>query len=68
MGIAIDPDFLLIQKMRMGDDKAIETFVRKYYPSILKYCQTHVSDHSYAEDLTQDTTVEIGRASCRERV
>ncbi|MCI8375530.1 MAG: hypothetical protein HFI29_08855 [Lachnospiraceae bacterium] len=22
---------------------------------ILKYCQTHVSDQGYAEDLTQDT-------------
>lgn len=62
MGIAIDPDFLLIQKMRMGDDKAIETFVRKYYPSILKYCQTHVSDHSYAEALTQDTFARFFRS------
>lgn len=55
MSIAVDPDFLLIQKMRMGNEQAVEVFVRKYYPSILKYCQTHVSDCGYAEDLTQDT-------------
>ena len=55
MGIAIDTDFPLIRKMRMGDEQAIEAFVRKYYPSILKYCQTHVTDQGHAEDLTQDT-------------
>lgn len=62
MGIAIDPDFLLIQKMRMGDDKAIEAFVKKYYPDILKYCQTHVSDRGHAEDLTQDTFARFFRS------
>lgn len=51
----MDSDFLLIQKMKNGDDQAIDTFVRKYYPAILKYCHLHISDRDYAEDLTQDT-------------
>ncbi len=55
MSIDVDLDFLLVQKMRMGDEEAFEDFIKKYYPQILKYCRTHVNDHGYAEDLTQET-------------
>lgn len=48
-------DFLLIQKMRCGDENAFDVFVHKYYEEILKYCNYHCSDTSYAEDLTQET-------------
>lgn len=55
MGIDADEDFLLVQKMRMGDEKAFESFVTKYYPAILKYCQIHIRDYGYAQDMTQET-------------
>ena len=32
----MDSDFLLLHRMRNGDDQAIEDFVRKYYPMILR--------------------------------
>lgn len=51
----MDLDFLLLQKMRMGDEKAMEDFVAKYYPKILKYCQVHIHDHGYAEDMAQES-------------
>ena len=51
----MDADFLLLHRMRHGDDQAIEDFVRKYYPMILQYCQLHIQDLGYAEDLTQET-------------
>ena len=51
----MDRDFLLVQKMRMGVEKAFEIFVEKYYPRILSYCQVHIGDHGYAEDMTQET-------------
>ena len=51
----MDVDFLLIRKMKQGDDAAFDTFVRKYYDDILKYCSYHCSDAEYAEDLTQET-------------
>ena len=51
----MDADFLLLHWMRNGDDQAIENFVRKYYPLILRYCQLHIQDLGYAEDLTQET-------------
>ncbi len=57
----MDADFLLIQKMRMGDEHAVDTFVNKYYPRILRYCQTHIADQTYAEDLTQETFIHFFR-------
>lgn len=50
----MDSDFLLIHRMKNGDDTAIETFVRKYYPVILRYCHLRIKDQSYAEDATQE--------------
>ena len=50
----MENDFLLIRRMKSGDDTAIETFVRKYYPSILRYCYLHMKDKNYAEDVTQE--------------
>ena len=51
----MDSDFLLICRMKNGDEQAIDTFVRKYYPSILRYCHLHIHDPGYAEDTTQET-------------
>lgn len=50
----MDPDLRLLQRMNRGDDEAIETFVRKYYPQILKYCHYHLRDTHYAEDAAQE--------------
>lgn len=50
-------DFLLIQKMKQGDDEAFDLFVRKYYDDILKYCAYHCYNSGYAEDLVQETFV-----------
>lgn len=51
----MDADFLLLHRMRNGDEQAIEEFVRRYYPMILRYCHLHVWDTGDAEDLTQET-------------
>ena len=51
----MDADFFLLHRMKHGDDQAIEDFVRKYYPMILRYCHLHIQDTGYAEDLTQET-------------
>ncbi len=51
----MDIDFLLVKKMRLGDETAIETFVSKYYPQILRYCRMHINDYGYAEDMAQET-------------
>lgn len=51
----MDSDFLLIQKMKIGDEQAIDAFVHKYYPLILQYCRLHIRDYGHAEDVTQET-------------
>lgn len=51
----MDADYLLLLKMKNGDDQSIEIFVRKYYPQILRYCRLHVPDPGHSEDLTQET-------------
>lgn len=67
----MDADYLLILRMKNGDDRAIEEFVGKYYPMILRYCHLHVRDQDYAEDMTQETfsrffrTLRQYRAFCR---
>ena len=50
-------DFLLIRKMKQGDDEAFDIFVHKYYQDILSYCHYHCPDRTYAEDLAQETFV-----------
>ncbi len=50
----MDSDWILIFKMRQGNDAAWEQFVRKYYGDILKYCFFHCQDKDSAEDLTQE--------------
>ncbi len=57
----MDADFMLIHRMKNGDDTAIETFVRKYYPMILRYCHLHIRDQSYAEDATQEVFIRFFR-------
>lgn len=51
----VDTDFLLIMKMKQGNEQAFDEFVRKYYEEILKYCRYHCFDTEYAEDLTQES-------------
>ncbi|MDD3206751.1 MAG: RNA polymerase sigma factor [Lachnospiraceae bacterium] len=48
-------DKQLIQRIRKGDDDAIEEFVKKYYAIIMSYCRKRVHDFNLAEDLTQET-------------
>lgn len=48
-------DFLLILKMKQGNEDAFEKFVRKYYSQVLQYCRYHCFDMEDAEDLTQET-------------
>ena len=51
----MDIDFLLLQRMKRGDENAFNVFVRKYDKEILNYCNYHCPDTSTAEDLTQET-------------
>lgn len=51
----MDSDFLLIQRMKIGNEQAIDAFVNKYYLQIFRYCRLHIRDYGHAEDITQET-------------
>ena len=51
----MDADFLLIHKMKDGEETAMELFVKKYYPAIRNYCCSHTYTIADAEDLAQET-------------
>ena len=51
----MDTGYILIQRMKQGDEKAFDIFVRKYYEEIYKYCKFHCFDTGYAEDMVQET-------------
>lgn len=43
--------------MKQGEADAFDTFVRKYYDDMLRYCTFHSAHREDAEDLTQETFV-----------
>ena len=51
----VNADFLMIQRMKQGDEASFDAFVRKYYGEILNYCHYRCFDRNYAEDLAQET-------------
>lgn len=53
--ISMNLDFLLIEKIKSGNSKAGEEFVKKYYSDIYQYCFLHIHDPYCAEDITQET-------------
>lgn len=58
----MDKDFLLIRKIKNGEEAAMDAFIRKYYPVIFRYCSYHISDVGYAEDMVQETFLRFFRS------
>lgn len=51
----------LIERIRLGDEKAAEKLIKRYYASILRYCQRKCLPPEKAEDLTQETFLKLFR-------
>lgn len=51
----MNTDYILIKRMRRGDEQAFNLFIHKYYEDILRYCMYHCLTKDDAMDLTQDT-------------
>ena len=49
----------LVEQIRHGDEKAAEELIKRYYPSILRYCKNHCFHQEKAEDLTQETFLKL---------
>ena len=50
-------DFLLLQKIRNGNNHAGNQFVENYYSFIYQYCFLHIHNQECAEDMVQETFV-----------
>ena len=52
-------DFLLVQKIRNGDNQAGNQLVEKYYSSIYQYCYLHTHNPVSYTHLTLPTKLEV---------
>lgn len=51
----------LLKGIHLGDENAAEELINRYYAPILRYCKSHCSDLTKAEDLTQETFLRVFR-------
>lgn len=51
----------LIEQIQLGNEKAAEELITRYYTSILRYCKNHCFHLEKAEDLTQETFLKLFR-------
>lgn len=49
----------LVEQIRLGDEKAAEELIKRYYKPILCYCKRQCFDLEKAEDLTQETFLKL---------
>jgi len=61
-------DFELAQKAANGDMGAFEELYQRHNRRVYSLCLRMTGNVSEAEDLAQEVFIQIGRASCRERV
>lgn len=52
-------DDALVKQIRLGDEKAAEELIRRYYTSVLRYCKRQCFNLEKAEDLTQETFLKL---------
>ncbi len=55
----INLDNLLLQQMKQGDKKALETLFKTYYSSLVKFARNILKNTEQAEDITQDVFIKI---------
>lgn len=49
----------LIERIKLGEEKAAEELIKRYYTSILYYCKKQRFNLERAEDLTQETFLKL---------
>lgn len=52
----------LVEKIKCGDEAAAKELIDRYYGAILRYCGWHCSAPERAEDLTQETFLNLFRS------
>ena len=52
-------DDKLVERIMLGDEKAAEELIKRYYTPILRYCKRQCFNLEKAEDLTQETFLRL---------
>jgi RNA polymerase sigma-70 factor (ECF subfamily) len=52
--VTVDPDAVLLERLRAGDEDAFMTLVDKYGPLMLRIALTHVRTRAVAEEVVQE--------------
>ena len=52
-------DDALVDQIRLGDEKAAEELIKRYYTPVLRYCKRQCFNLEKAEDLTQETFLKL---------
>lgn len=52
----------LIRRIRRGDEAAAEELIRRWYPSVLRYCRYRLRGGEAAADMTQETFLRLFRS------
>lgn len=55
----VHSDDVLVERIKLGDEKAAEKLIKRYYAPILLYCKKHCFNQEKAEDLTQETFLKL---------
>lgn len=55
--LASDDD--LIEQIRLGNEKAADELIKRYYTAIMCYCRRHCFNLEKAEDLTQEVFLKL---------
>lgn len=52
----------LIKRICLGDEPAAEALIRRWYPSVLRYCRWRLGGAEAAADVTQETFLRLFRS------
>lgn len=52
-------DDALVEQIRLGDERAAEELIKRYYTPVLRYCKRQCLNQEKAEDLTQETFLKL---------
>ena len=57
----VDDDYVLVERLRAGDEAAFVALVRQYQPRLLRLARTTVGSNAVAQEVTQDTWLAVMR-------
>jgi RNA polymerase sigma-70 factor (ECF subfamily) len=60
-----DPEYALIRAIASGDQEAFERLVKRYQNPLYNFVYRHLGDRALAEDITQETFLQIYRSASR---